>query len=94
MDDYMKDDKTINLTQQEYINLMAHKITHDVVTETRADIDRLNDNISKRFEQVDKRIEQVDKRIDRVQTFLYWIVGLGLTSIVLPIVYPLIKANF
>jgi tetrahydromethanopterin S-methyltransferase subunit G len=108
MDDYMKDDKTINLTQQEYINLMAHKITHDVVTETRVDIDRLNDNISKRFEQVDKRfeqvdkrieqvdkrIEQVDKRIDRVQTFLYWIVGLGLTSIVLPIVYPLIKANF
>ncbi|MBK2026981.1 hypothetical protein IB642_02510 [Allofrancisella guangzhouensis] len=118
----MSDDKNISLSQQEYINLMAHKITHDVVAETKVDIDRLRNDvdakfnelktsINQRFEQVDKRFEQVndkfgesktsinqrfeqiDKRIDRMQTFLYWIVGIGITSIIVPIALPLVKIH-
>ncbi|KEI35437.1 hypothetical protein FRA_34c06520 [Francisella sp. W12-1067] len=125
----MSDDKNISLSQQEYINLMAHKITHDVVAETRVDIDRLRNDVDakfselktsinqrfeqvdKRFEQIDKqfeqvndrfseskisinhRFEQIDKRIDRMQTFLYWIAGIGITSIIVPIALPLIKTH-
>ncbi|QIV96488.1 hypothetical protein EDC55_1327 [Allofrancisella inopinata] len=106
------DDKNISLSQQEYINLMAHKITHDVVAETRVDIDRLRADVDKRFNDVDKkfgefdkkinefkidvdrRFIEVDKRFDRLTSLLYWIVGIGITSIALPIVMPLIKNNF
>ncbi|QIV96487.1 hypothetical protein EDC55_1326 [Allofrancisella inopinata] len=134
------DDKNISLSQQEYINLMAHKITHDVVAETRVDIDRLGANVDKRFGEfdkkfnefktdvdkrfgefdkkinefktdvdkkfgefdkkinefktdVDRRFIEVDKRFDRLTSLLYWIVGIGITSIALPIVMPLIKNN-
>ncbi|QIV96486.1 hypothetical protein EDC55_1325 [Allofrancisella inopinata] len=123
------DDKNISLSQQEYINLMAHKITHYVVAETRVDIDRLGANVDKRFGEfdkkfnefktdvdkrfgefdkkinefktdvdrrfndVDKKFIEVDKRFDRLTSLLYWIVGIGITSIALPIVMPLIKNN-
>ncbi|AJC49345.1 hypothetical protein IB642_02685 [Allofrancisella guangzhouensis] len=93
----MSDDKNISLSQQEYINLMAHKITHDVVAETRVDIDRLRNDVDAKFSElktsINQRFEQVDKRIDRMQAFLYWVVGIGITSIIVPIALPLIKTH-
>ncbi|QIV95697.1 hypothetical protein EDC55_10847 [Allofrancisella inopinata] len=93
----MSDDKNISLSQQEYINLMAHKITHDVVTETRVDIDRLRNDVDAKFSElktsINQRFEQVDKRVDRMQVFLYWVVGIGVTSIIVPIALPLIKTH-
>ena len=90
-------DNTITLSQQEYINMVAHKITHDVVAETKVDIDRLRkdsrDDLASFKSDVNRRFNEVDKRFERIEHLLYWVVGIGITSVVLPIVLPIIKSN-
>ena len=85
-----QDDKTIHLSQQDYINLMAHKITHDVVAETRIDIDRLRDEMVEKFEKIDSRFEKTDARIekleDKIDSNFKWVIGLVLISVLSPII--------
>lgn len=61
------ENKNIHISQQEYINLMAHKITHDVVAETRIDIDRLRDDMNTKLGEINKKFEQVDKRFEKLE---------------------------
>jgi hypothetical protein len=77
-------DKNINLTQQEYINLMAHKITHDVVAETRVDIDRLKVDLDKKFDNIDKKFDLMRKQ-------MYGVASIVFITIAVPIYLPLIK---
>ena len=69
--------ENVTLTSQEYMNLMAHKITHDVVKEVddkidklevKLDekIDRLDVKLSGRMDNLDGRIDKLDGRIDKL----------------------------
>lgn len=91
------ENKNIHISQQEYINLMAHKITHDVVAETRIDIDRLRDDVNAKLDKIDKQFEKIDKRFEQVETRINqldnkidarfnWVIGLVLISVLSPII--------
>ena len=56
MSDFEKfDNQKVEITQKEYFNFMAHKITHDVV-----------EQVDKKIDILDKRIDKLDNKIDTV----------------------------
>ena len=56
MSDFEKfDNQKVEITQKEYFNFMAHKITHDVV-----------EQVDKKIDVLDKRIDKLDNKIDTV----------------------------
>lgn len=64
------------------------------ISEFKSDVNRRFDQVDRQFDQVDRQFDQVNGRIDKIQTFLYWIGGLVVASIVIPIALPSIKAMF
>ena len=60
------DNKEIKITQKEYFNFMAHKITHDVVEQVDKKLDVLDKKIDSSTEKLDSKIEKLDAKIDTV----------------------------
>lgn len=106
MENYMNDNENkTGLSQDSLINLFLHTATKEDLASHKSEVDRrfneidktiseFKSDVSRRFDQVDKQFDQVNGRIDRMQTFLYWIGGLVVASIVIPIAMPTIKAMF
>ena len=59
--------ENVTLTSQEYMNLMAHKITHDVVKEVDDKIDKLEVKLD---EKIDRLEVKLDEKIDRLDVKL------------------------
>ena len=98
--------ENVTLTSQEYMNLMAHKITHDVVKEVddkidklevKLDekIDRLDVKLSGRMDNLDGRIDKLDGRIDKLESKMdsnfKWVMGVLVITILVPIALQFIK---
>jgi len=51
------EEENIKVSQKEYFNFMAHKITHDVV-----------EQVDKKLDVMNQRIERLDSKIDTVRS--------------------------
>ena len=67
MSDFEKfDNQKVEITQKEYFNFMAHKITHDVVEQVDKKIDVLDKRIDKLDNKIDTVAKDLDNKIDTV----------------------------
>jgi len=91
--------ENVTLTSQEYMNLMAHKITHDVVKEVDDKIDKLEVKLDAKIDALDVklsgRIEKLDGRIDKLESKMdnnfKWVMGVLIITILVPIALQFIK---
>ena len=82
------EEENIKVSQKEYFNFMAHKITHDVV-----------EQVDKKLDVMNQRIEKLDSKIDNVKTDLTnkidsnfkWLAGIMVAGILVPIALHFIK---
>jgi uncharacterized protein YaaR (DUF327 family) len=91
--------ENVTLTSQEYMNLMAHKITHDVVKEVDDKIDKLEVKLESKIDALDVklsgRIDKLDGRIDKLESKLdsnfKWVMGVLVITILVPIALQFVK---
>ena len=77
------DDQEIKMTQKEYFNFMAHKITHDVVEQVDKKLDILDKKIDSVKGDINTRMDKIDAKIDTVaekmSNNMKWGFGIAIT---------------
>ena len=77
------DDQEIKMTQKEYFNFMAHKITHDVVEQVDKKLDILDKKIDSVKGDINTRMDKLDVKIDTVaekmSNNMKWGFGIAIT---------------
>ncbi|WP_150467590.1 hypothetical protein [Francisella sp. SYW-9] len=98
MEDYMKEqNNNTGLSQDSLINLFLHTATKEDLASHKAEVDRRFNEIDRRFNETNKHIDDLkadmNRKFDKIERLFYFIGGLVVTSIIVPIVLPLIKVN-